>query len=102
MITADATFVFYEGSLVKYGTTIAVEYKYSPITEVFTCELIAYSAGADIAVSGNYLTTFTKAEIDAKTGAGTETSDKLLDEVELVVIDYLDGITENAAITFTN
>ena len=102
MITADTAFVFYEGSKVTYGTNIQVQYKYDPIQETALCELIAYSSGADIEQNGSYLISITKAEIDAKTGAGTNPSDKMLDQVEQVTIDHLEGITENSAVTFTN
>ena len=102
MISPDAPFYFEEGSKVRFTTNIQVSYKYDPIQETALCELIAYSAGADIEQSGSYLMTLTKAQIDAETGSGTNPSDKMLDQVELAVIDYLEGISENSGIVFTN
>lgn len=102
MITATAAFYFYEGSKVAYNTNVLVDYKVSQLSGVVTCDLKAYASGATTEFSGSYTMTITKAEVDAKTGAGTYSSDEVLDQVEQVIIDYLDGVTENAAITFAN
>lgn len=102
MITANATYVFFEGSEVKYGSTsIYVDFKYNNRSETYLCELQALGAAANAPNIGEYYTTVTKAAVDAKTGTGTET-EAVLEAVELVIIDYLDAITENSSVTFTN
>lgn len=102
MISADAAFVFYEGSKVSHATNIQVIFKYNPIQSTALCELIAYAGGSEVEQVGSYGLIITKAEISAKTGTGTDPIDKVLNQVEQVVIDYLDGITENSAVGFTN
>lgn len=51
--------------------------------------------------AGGHFILATKADVDAKTGTGTNPSDKLKNQIDQVVADYLDAITENSAVTFT-
>lgn len=102
MITANADFVLFEGAKVSYiATSISVAFTYDPTPETFLCELRAATLSVNVTYLGSHFILLTKAVVDAKTGSGTET-EACLDAVELAVIDYLDGITENAAVTFTN
>ena len=62
---------------------------------------IHVGCGVDSVSPSEFQITFTAAEIDAFTGTGTETV-ALVDAVEQAVIAYLEGITENSGITFSN
>jgi hypothetical protein len=101
MITADIAFYFYEGSKVAYETDIEVEYKVNPSTGVVLCKLYATVSGSDTDVSGTYTMSTTLTDVDAETGTGTNPSDKILSQIEIIVVDYLEGITENASVTFS-
>jgi hypothetical protein len=102
MITASANYVLFEGSKTTYSAlTIVCEYEFNPITQMFRVGIVpaTITAGADLRYS-NYPVELSKAAVDAKTGTGTNPSDKLGNQIDQVVADYLDAITENSAITF--
>lgn len=62
---------------------------------------IHVGCGVDSVSPAEFQLTFTTAEIDAFTGTGTETG-AVIDAIEQAVIAYLEGITENSGITFSN
>lgn len=105
MITASANYVLFEGSEVRYASTsIRVDFEYNAQQETFRCKVQAVGAAAAAPEIGSYGYILTKAQVDAKTGTGTET-EAVLKAVELCIIDILDAITENTTptnITFTN
>ena len=103
MITASANYVLYEGSKAVYSAlTIVCEYQFNPITQMFQVGIVpaTITAGADLR-HANYPVEFSKADVDAETGTGTNPSDKLGNQIDQLVADYLDAVTENSAITFT-
>ena len=103
MITASANYVLYEGSKAVYSAlTIVCEYQFNPITQRFQGGIVpaTITAGADLR-HANYPVEFSKADVDAETGTGTNPSDKLGNQIDQLVADYLDAVTENSAITFT-
>ena len=103
MITASANYVLYEGSKVLYSELVSVvDYAYSGANQAFLCTITpATITAAGTSVLGSYTYLATKAAVDAKTGTGTNPSDKLGNQIDQVIADYLDAITENSAITFT-
>lgn len=105
MITANNPYVLFEGSEVKFqSTSLYVDFSYNNRSETYLCRLLPLGASAAAPELGSYTYATTKAAVDAKTGTGTET-EAILEAVELVVIDYLDAITENTTptnVTFTN
>lgn len=102
MITANNPYVLYEGSEVTFSSTsLFVDFTYSNSHETYLCKIIALGAAVNSPEIGSYTYLITKAQVDAKTGSGTET-EAALEAVELVIIDYLDAITENSGVTFTN
>lgn len=102
MITASADFVLFEGSKQQYSvTSIVVDYAFSVINNAFVCNILPAVVSASTNIHGEYSRVITKAAVDAKTGTGTNPSDKLQNQVEQVVADYLDALTENSSVTFT-
>ena len=93
------------GDITSYTNPyIYVSPHYYPFSEtwVVTCTVapvVAPAAGREII---EFRVTFTKAELDAYTGTGTGDTAKLIDAAEQGVIDYLESITANSGITFTN
>ena len=103
MITASANYVLYEGSKAVYSAlTIVCEYQFNPITQMFQVGIVpaTITAGSELRYA-NHPVEFSKASVDAETGTGTNPSDKLGNQIDQLVADYLDAITENSAITFT-
>ncbi len=83
---------------------IYVSPQYNPFTEtwVVTCTVapvIAPAAGREII---EFRVTFTKTALDAYTGTGSTDTEYIISAVEQAVIDYLEAITANSGITFTN
>lgn len=105
MITADNDFVLVEGGEVKYAVTgVRVTFEYDVLYEVFRTRIVPISGSPLAPELGSETVVFTAAQIQAKDAgsSGAYAYLKTLDCVELCVIDYLDAITENAGITFTN
>lgn len=102
MITSDLPFVLYEGSKIKYSVVAAiVDFTYNPTQATYLCEIKPAVVSTTTDFHGSYTTRITKAAVDAKTGTGTNPSDKLANQVDQVIKDYLRVITENSAVTFT-
>ena len=59
------------------------------------------ACGVDSGQNIEFIVTLTATEIDAFTGTGTETG-AIIMACELAIIDYLESIAANAAITFSN
>lgn len=105
MITADNDFVLVEGGEVKFAvTSVRVTFEYDVLNEVFRARIVPVSGSPLAPEIGSETVVFTSAQIAAKDGAasGAYAYLKTLDCVELCVIDYLDAITENSGISFTN
>lgn len=102
MITSDNDFALYEGSTTIYAlTAIVVSFSYDSVQQTFLCEIYPAVVAASTSVVASHAHRITKAAVDAKTGSGTNPSDKLSNQVDQVVKDYLAGITENSGVTFT-
>ncbi len=103
MITASGNYVLYEGSKQAFtALTIVCEYRYNPQQETFLISIHPATATAgDTTRYGDHPIAVSKAAVDAETGTGTNPSDKLGNQIDQLVADYLDAITENSAITFT-
>ena len=102
-ITANANYVIFEGSKELYSAwSVAVNFRYHAVNDNFECEITPVTVSASgTNPEGGHFVLFTKASVDAKTGTGTNPSDKLKNQIDQVVADYLDALTENAAVTFT-
>lgn len=102
MITANTNFVLYEGSKQLYSAlTVVVDYYYNSVFQTFSCTIYPAAITATTVTHGSHSLNISKAAVDAKTGTGTNPSDKLLNQVEQVVADYLDGLSDNSSVTFT-
>jgi len=102
MITANTNYVLYEGSKQLFSALyVVVNYTYHASFQTYTCEIQPAVVSAVTTSYGSHSMQITKAQVDAKTGSGTNPSDKLSNQVEQVVADYLDAITENLSVTFT-
>ena len=103
MITADSNYGLYEGSELLYSAlSIVVDYRYSAINDSFLVTIRPATVVASTTTPVDSFTiSVTKTEVDSKTGTGTNPSDKLQNQIDQLVADYLDAITENSAITFT-
>lgn len=104
MITATANYVLFEGSKQVFSAlNIICEYVYNPQQETFLVTVIPAPATAgDTTRYGSHTLMYTKAQVDAETPTGTNSSDRLLYQIEELIIDYLDAITENSAVNFTH
>ena len=102
MIISDRAFALYEGSkeLVNVVATY-VNFTYNPVQATYLCEIRPAVVAATTTFHGSYTVLITKAAVDAKTGTGTNPSDKLANQVDQVVLDYLDAITENTSVAFS-
>lgn len=102
-ITANANYVIFEGSKELYTAwSIVVTFRYHAVNDNFECDIIPATISADgTNPAGGHFILATKAAVDAKTGTGTNPSDKLKNQIDQVVADYLDAITDNSAVTFT-
>lgn len=102
MITASTDFVLFEGSKTKFVcTSCVVDYKYNNLNQAYLCEIMPAVVSATTSYLGSQTYLAPKATVDAKTGTGTNPSDKLQNQIDQVVKDYLHSITENGAVTFT-
>ena len=102
MISSDADFVLYEGSTTLYTVTaVMVDYSYNSVQQTFLCEIQPAVVAVSTSIVAKHTHLITKASVDAKTGSGTNPSDKLGNQIDQVIKDYLDGITENSGVTFT-
>ncbi len=103
MITADSNYALYSGSEVLYSAlSILVDYRFSVINESFLCTIRpATVVASQTTPVDSFNISVTKSEVDAKTGTGTNPSDKLRNQIEQVVVDYLEAVTENSAVGFT-
>ena len=103
MITASGNYVMEEGAKLVYSElAMYVTFRYDPLMQDFLCEIKPTTVTASgSSVVKPYTKQITKASVDAKTGTGTNPSDKLSNQVDQVIADYLDGLTENAALSFT-
>lgn len=94
-----------DGDISSYTNPyVYVSPQYNPFTEtwVVTCTvapIVVPAAGREII---EFRVTLTKAALDAYTGTGSSDTEYLVDAVEQAVIDYLEAITANSGITFTN
>ena len=94
-----------QGDITSYTNPyIYVAPQYNPFSEtwVVTCTVapvVASAAGREIV---EFRVTLTKTALDAYTGTGSSDTEYLIDAVEQAVIDYLEAITANSGITFTN
>jgi hypothetical protein len=101
MITADANYTLKDDTKLFYTAfDIVVEFRFSDLQQMFYVSMFPYEAS--LGTLAELSTSFTKATVDAKTGSGTNPSDKLLDQVEQCCIDYLDGLGDNSGVNFTN
>ena len=93
------------GDITSYTNPyISVSPQYNPFSEtwVVTCTVapvVAPAAGREIV---EFRVTLTKTELDAYTGTGSTDTEYIISAVEQAVIDYLEAITANSGITFTN
>ncbi len=102
MIIADRAFALYEGSkTLSNVVAVIVDFRYNTTQATYLCEIQPAVVAATTDFHGSYTYLITKAAVDAKTGTGTNPSDKLANQVDQVVLDYLDAITENAAVAFS-
>ncbi len=100
-ITGDApTFVEEGGQLSYDDPTIMVDASYRPLLQNFICRL-EFSDGATTTPQGEFYMVVTKAQVDAKTGTGTGDTAKWHNALLQVIVDRLEAITENVAVTFT-
>lgn len=103
MITANANYVLFEGSTVKYSSGAAiVDFSFNPQDSTFLVNIIPTTSSPSAARYGGHTYATTKTTVDAQSSSGTNPSDKLLYQVEEVIITYLDAITENSAVTFSH
>lgn len=101
-MTASANYVLFEGSEVKYASTkIRVDYSYNRDAEIFIATINAIGATAGAAPIGSHTYAIPLADVDAKTPTGTTSVDRVNNQLDQVVDDYLSGITENTGVTFT-
>lgn len=102
-ITSSGDVLFESGSIEKFDTPgIFVNGCYSVRHETWTVTMSIVAGGvitASTPVKREFITVFTKAEIDAFTGAGTGDTEKAQNALDQAVVDYLGTI--NPAITFT-
>lgn len=103
MITASTDFYLITGASVKYtALSVLVDYTYSAVQQTYLCNVYpAIISAGGTTPAGSFTTLITKASVDAKTGSGTNPSDKLGNQIDQVIKDYLAAITENSAVTFT-
>ena len=102
MITASGNFVLYEGSKQLFSSLdIIVDFEYKALNDTFLCDIMPAVISTTTAPQGGHMVSITKASVDAKTGTGANPSDELKNQIDQVIADYLDAITENSALTFT-
>ena len=90
-----------EGALSSYtNPDIYVEPKYHFRTNSWTVTCTIVDPSIDVQEVVEFTLPFLASEVDAFTGAGTET-ERIIDVCEQVVIEYLEHISSNSGITFT-
>lgn len=101
MITADSNYGLYDGSELLYSAlSIVVDYRYSAINDSFLVTIRPATVVASTTTPVDSFTiSVTKTEVDSKTGTGTNPSDKIRNQIEQVVVDYLEPI--NTGVGFT-
>lgn len=98
-ITADGPVTFEEGSILAYNEPeISVSVT---VTRVGTVIIVMHAYKVTEEIIANYQISAPKADIDALTGSGDTETNTFLNAVYLYVKAYLEGITENAGVTFT-
>lgn len=100
-ITGNACTYVEEGGMTCYDSpTIMVDASYRPLLLNFVVRL-EFSDGATTNPQGEFYMVVTRTAVDAKTGTGTGETNIWHNALLQVVKEYLEGITENAAVTFT-
>lgn len=104
MITANANFTLEQGSKVLFNalSTYVVPTVYDE-EGIVRCELktLGVLGTAPGGYAGTYAIEFTYATLNALTPSGADDVEKFFNLCEQAVVDYLEGITENSAVTFT-
>lgn len=101
-MTASGNYVLFEGSEVEYASTsITVDYSINRTTDIFILTIKAVGATAGASEIGSYTYAVPLATIEAKSPTGTTSVDRVNNQVDQVVYDYLSAITENSGVTFT-
>lgn len=91
-----------EGGTVAYNNPAIFVYPtYDPIGEIYRCKILFFGTGATTDAKGDFYLNVSKADVDAKTGAGTGETAQMHNAVLQVVVDYFEAITENSGISFT-
>jgi len=103
MITADANFTLEHGSKIFFNALST--YVVPTVLEddgVVRCELKTIGVLGTVSggFAGTHVLEFTFAEINAFMPSGADDVEKLYNICEQAVMDYLDTITENSAVTF--
>ena len=101
-ITSSGDVIFESGSIEKYDTpAIFVNGCYNVRHETWLVTMgITYGVvSSSSPVKREFTVLFTKAEIDAFTGAGTGDTEKIQNALDQAVVDYLQAL--NVSITFT-
>lgn len=102
-ILADNSYVLLEGSPVLFNDAVTRMYIFAVAdmkTDSTQINIQVWQAGGDNFYA-DHTVTFTEAELEAFTGSGTGEYPQFKSVVEQAAKDYLEGITENAAVTFT-
>ena len=90
-----------DGDISSYtNPDIYVSPRYHFLTDSWTITCTVVDPTIDIQEIVEFVLPFKSSELDAYTGAGTETA-SLIDVTEKAVIAYLQSVTANGGITFT-
>lgn len=95
MYLSDATIASYR------NPDIYVAPAYNPFVEQWIVRCTVVDPAIDVQETIEFTVVLRKSDVDAYTGTGTETA-ALIDAVEQGVIDYLEAIAANSAITFSH
>lgn len=103
-ITSSGGQVYLEtGSIVSYtNPTIFVSPQYNYLSETWRVRAVATNPSSTTDLAAEITVVFTKAQIDSFTGSGTTETDLLIYVCEEAIIGYLEGLSENSAITFSH
>jgi len=98
-ISTDGRIILVSGSIQQYDTPdIYVSVSYNVLRETWTAHLDLYKPGSS-ALYGEYNINYTKSDINAYTGTGTQQIDKMQNAVSQAVAATL--LALNPSITFT-
>lgn len=102
MITASDVFVLEEGSAIQFkDAPVDVYCPFAVDRDDVTAVDIQVWNDAGDRFYASHTVRFSESELEAFTGSGTGEFSQMKNVVEQAVVDYLEGITENAGVTFT-